>query len=83
MAALSGVVRDASGSNDGSVKCNAFKTAEPTDAVIGCVYEIPSNQKPALDRAEGLGFRLSRRDRPRAIAQRWRSRGVEAKLVVR
>ena len=42
-------------SNDGSVKCNAFKTAEPTDAVIGCVYEIPSNQKPALDRAEGLG----------------------------
>jgi hypothetical protein len=38
-----------------SCKCNAFKTAEPTDAVIGCVYEIPSNQKPALDRAEGLG----------------------------
>ena len=43
-------------SNDGSVKCNAFKTAEPTDAVDRCVYEIPSNQKPALDRAEGLGF---------------------------
>jgi AIG2-like family len=23
--------------------------------VIGCVYEIPTNEKPALDRAEGLG----------------------------
>ena len=42
-------------SNDGSVKCNAFKTAEPTDAVIGAVYEIPTNEKPALDDAEGLG----------------------------
>jgi hypothetical protein len=42
-------------SNDGSVKCNAFKTAEPTDAVIGAVYEIPTNEKPSLDLAEGLG----------------------------
>jgi hypothetical protein len=42
-------------SNDGSVKCNAFKTAEPTDAVIGAVYEIPTNEKRALDDAEGLG----------------------------
>ena len=39
----------------GSVKCNAFKTAEATDAVIGAVYEIPTNEKLALDRAEGLG----------------------------
>ena len=42
-------------SDDGSAKCNAFKTATPTDAVIGAVYEIPTNEKPALDRAEGLG----------------------------
>ncbi len=42
-------------SNDGSAKCNAFKTAAPADAVIGAVYEIPANEKPALDRAEGLG----------------------------
>jgi hypothetical protein len=42
-------------SKDGSAKCNAFRTAEPTDAVIGAVYEIPTNQKPALDREEGLG----------------------------
>jgi hypothetical protein len=42
-------------SKDGSAKCNAFRTAEPTDAVIGVVYEIPTNEKPALDRAEGLG----------------------------
>ncbi len=27
----------------------------PADAVIGVVYEIPTNEKPALDRAEGLG----------------------------
>ena len=42
-------------SKDGSAKCNAFKTAEPTDVVIGVVYEIPTNEQPALDRAEGLG----------------------------
>jgi AIG2-like family len=42
-------------SNDGSAKCNAFGTAKPTDAVIGAVYEIPTNEKPALDNAEGLG----------------------------
>ena len=42
-------------SADGSSKCNAFKTATPTDAVIGAAYEIPTNEKPALDRAEGLG----------------------------
>ena len=39
----------------GSAKCNAFRTAEPTDAVIAAVYEIPTNEKPALDDAEGLG----------------------------
>ena len=43
------------GSKDGSAKCNAFRTAEPTDAVIGAVYEIPTNEKPALDLAEGVG----------------------------
>jgi len=42
-------------SKDGSAKCNAFRTAEPTDAVIAAVYEIPTNEKPALDDAEGLG----------------------------
>ena len=42
-------------SNDGSAKCNAFKTVTPSDVVIGAVYEMPANEKPALDRAEGLG----------------------------
>jgi hypothetical protein len=42
-------------SDDGSAKCNAFKTAMVSDAVIGTVYEIPMNEKAALDRAEGLG----------------------------
>jgi hypothetical protein len=35
-------------SKDGSAKCNAFRTAEPTDVVIGAVYEIPTNEKPVV-----------------------------------
>lgn len=42
-------------SDDGSAKCNAFETATHTETVIGAVYEIPTNEKSALDRAEGLG----------------------------
>lgn len=42
-------------SNDGSGKCNAFYTGAPTDTVFGVVYEIPLEEKAALDRAEGLG----------------------------
>ena len=30
------------------------------DVVIGCVYEIPTNRKPALDRAEGFALALQR-----------------------
>jgi hypothetical protein len=39
-------------SKDQSAKCNAFKTTTPTDVVIGAVYEIPSDEKPALDLAK-------------------------------
>jgi hypothetical protein len=42
-------------SNDGSGKCNAFYTDTPSDTVLGVVYEIPPEEKAALDRAEGLG----------------------------
>jgi hypothetical protein len=42
-------------SSDGSGKCNAFATAASKDSVFGVVYEISSAEKPALDRAEGLG----------------------------
>src|SRR5215472_14345628 len=42
-------------SNDGSGKCNAFYTGTPSDTVFGAVYEISLEEKPTLDRAEGLG----------------------------
>jgi hypothetical protein len=42
-------------SDDGSAKCNAFITTAATDVVFGVVYEISSDGKSALDRAEGLG----------------------------
>jgi gamma-glutamylcyclotransferase (GGCT)/AIG2-like uncharacterized protein YtfP len=42
-------------SQDGSGKCNAFYTGSEIDNVIGVVFEIPQNEKPALDEAEGLG----------------------------
>lgn len=42
-------------SKDGSAKCDAFWTGNPSDLVVGVLYSIPFSQKPALDRAEGLG----------------------------
>jgi hypothetical protein len=42
-------------SGDGSGKCNAFYSGSPTDTVFGVVFEIPLEEKAALDRAEGLG----------------------------
>jgi len=43
-------------SEDGSAKCDAFKTGDGHDVVHGVVYEIEEQEKRALDRAEGLGF---------------------------
>lgn len=42
-------------SKDGSGKCDAFRTGDPADMVVGVVYEIADGEKPRLDRAEGLG----------------------------
>ncbi len=42
-------------SKDGSGKSNAFYTGALTDNVFGVVFEIPLDEKAALDRAEGLG----------------------------
>ena len=41
-------------SKDGSGKCDAFKTNNTGDVVIGALFEI--NEKKALDIAEGLGY---------------------------
>ena len=43
-------------SKDGSAKCDAVATADPDQVVYGVVYRIDEAEKPALDRAEGLGL---------------------------
>jgi len=43
-------------SNDGSGKCNAMKTNNPEDHIWVAVFRISAEDKPILDRAEGLGY---------------------------
>ena len=43
-------------SRDNSGKCDAEETENPDDRVYGVVYEIANEEKPDLDRKEGLGF---------------------------
>ncbi len=40
---------------DGSAKCDIVPGDHPHDVVYGVVFEILTSEKPALDRAEGLG----------------------------
>jgi cation transport regulator ChaC len=40
---------------DGSGKCNMESTHEAGDVVNGVIYEIPEDEMPRLDTAEGLG----------------------------
>lgn len=40
---------------DDSAKCDAHSTNDPSDTVMGRLYELDENEKSALDRAEGLG----------------------------
>ena len=40
---------------DGSGKCDAEFTGQPSDVVWGVVFEFDPEDKPALDQAEGLG----------------------------
>jgi len=42
-------------SRDGSGKCDAFETGHGNHRVIGVVFDIPEDEKPELDRKEGLG----------------------------
>lgn len=42
-------------STDGSGKCDAEPTSNPTDRVYGVLYEIAASEKTSLDRAEGVG----------------------------
>lgn len=40
---------------DDSAKCDAYFTGNSEHFVIGVIYEIHPDEKPALDKAEGLG----------------------------
>ncbi len=40
---------------DDSAKCDAYHTHDPCNNVIGRLYEFDGDEKPTLDRAEGLG----------------------------
>ena len=42
-------------STDGSGKCDIEVTTNPNDRAYGVLFEIDIAEKPALDRAEGLG----------------------------
>lgn len=42
-------------SKDGSGKCNLVKTEDKNDRVYGVVYDFLDEDKPALDKCEGLG----------------------------
>lgn len=42
-------------SPDGSGKCDIEKSARKEDVVWGVLFELDAAEKPALDRAEGLG----------------------------
>ena len=43
-------------SNDGSGKCDAFFTDNPTDNIYGVIYSINEKDLPKLDSCEGLGY---------------------------
>lgn len=40
---------------DGSGKCDAFETNEQSDFIIGVLFDIDENEKPILDKIEGVG----------------------------
>ncbi|MDH5171678.1 MAG: gamma-glutamylcyclotransferase [Gammaproteobacteria bacterium] len=42
-------------SHDGSGKCDAYQCADAGNVIFGALFEISETDKPALDRAEGLG----------------------------
>lgn len=42
-------------STDGSAKCDAYSTGNPSDELWIAVFNIPESEEEALDNAEGLG----------------------------
>jgi len=48
-------------SDDGSGKCDAYRTASSNDIVMGALFEITACEKQALDVIEGLGLGYDQR----------------------
>jgi gamma-glutamylcyclotransferase len=42
--------------NDGSAKCDACETGNPEHKLYGVVFDISEQEKPVLDKKEGLGY---------------------------
>ncbi|QSP94680.1 gamma-glutamylcyclotransferase [Marinobacter salinisoli] len=42
--------------HDGSAKCDAYFTSNVRDVIYGALFNIDPDEKPVLDKAEGLGF---------------------------
>jgi len=40
---------------DGSAKCDARQSGDPSHFIFGVLYEVHPDEKPGLDEAEGLG----------------------------
>lgn len=57
MAALPGFdLRFHKRGRDGSGKCDAFRTGDPTDTLYGVVYSLNQSQRDMLDAFEGPGY---------------------------
>jgi gamma-glutamylcyclotransferase len=64
---------------DGSGKCDAAKTGDAADRVLGVVYALSSTSLAALDRFEGCGFGYARR---RVIVHRWDGHPLEVETYI-
>ncbi len=49
-------------STDGSAKCDAYLTENTDDIIYGVLFKIDPKEKPALDRAEGLGYGYTQKE---------------------
>jgi len=64
-------------SQDGSAKCNAEPSDNPTSQVLGVLFQIDPNDKSVLDRYEGVGIEY----RDENVRVRLESGGTEEALV--
>ena len=49
-------------SKDGSGKCDAYLTKNAVNIIYGVLFKIDPKEKPALDKAEGLGYGYNQKE---------------------